>query len=480
MYFIVLLLVVTVVTVSVDDCQVLYAAYPSLIPATCCGLNKGTTSDGDPSVKVNCDASNHITWLELNRNPLQGQALVDFGSFTKLSYLSLYKNGGITGSLPRSFPSTLTYIGILENVNGPIPMLPPNLLTLYIESPSRGLSGPLPQLPTTLTFLQLIGGYMTGSLPDILPLGLTKYGLVNLGLTGTIPNNVAKFGNSLELDGNCFSNAASFSIVVNNCSAIISTSPSTTYLAIQTGFSVATNPVPIATSTASAVVLKLENTSGSGSANVGLIAGILCGIVALAGAAIAYFCWTRKRGSKDAEQGTVKEEEPFLSANDVATVTPTNRSQPGDDSTLIDAGSRQSLVETNSSSAPSISSTNTIPISLDKKTAELFNSMSSLAASTPLDVGKMAETSVSPENVFAWSVEETAAWIAQNGGWEDGGKRASIQLIDGNALIVAEDPKDILDIVQCETYRERMRLKNSLISLKESYFASQAPPPFTE
>ncbi|ORY43752.1 hypothetical protein BCR33DRAFT_717400 [Rhizoclosmatium globosum] len=102
---------------------------------------------------VQCDSSNYITRLEMINNGLQGQVLVDFSTFTRLTYVSLYKNGGLTGSLPRNLPSGLVYIGFLENITGSIPTLPANLQTLYIETTKSGLSGSLPQLPMNLTFL---------------------------------------------------------------------------------------------------------------------------------------------------------------------------------------------------------------------------------------------------------------------------------------------------------------------------------------
>ncbi|KAJ3053541.1 hypothetical protein HDU99_007957, partial [Rhizoclosmatium hyalinum] len=162
------------VLVLADDCQILHNAYPSVFGTTCCGLTKGTKTDGVTYSLVQCDTTNYITRLEMNNQKLQGQTLFDFGSLTRLTYISLYRNGGLIGSLPQSLPSNLVYIGILENVQGSIPALPTKLQTLYVETTNNGLSGYLPQLPTTLTFLQLLGGALSGGLPATLPPNLQK------------------------------------------------------------------------------------------------------------------------------------------------------------------------------------------------------------------------------------------------------------------------------------------------------------------
>ncbi|KAJ3062953.1 hypothetical protein HDU99_005048 [Rhizoclosmatium hyalinum] len=247
--------------------------------------------------------------------------------------------------------------------------------------------------------------------------------------------------------------------------------------------------------------------NGGSSDNVGLIAGIAGGIVvALVASAVLGFILWRKKKKADAERcdAAARYAESFLPKAPAVILTPsrsiinsytvnypdiTSRLPPplspaltaiNDASPKLDLynGILNYTAPVSSNDSYLLPTRNLRPVSANLSVAGngLYNSIADLTES-----GASISTSTNlPQDPSTWSVTEVAVWIAQNGGRIDGAKRASMQLIDGQALMAAEDVKDIMDIVQCETYGERMRLKNALSVLKGRKKELDAPPSYSD
>ena len=98
-----------------------------LSPDNCCTWNQQ---------KVQCDATNRITWISLENQQLDGSISSSVGSLSNLKLLSL-KNNKLVGKLPDVFSrlTNLNYLTIQNNaaMTGSIPDSlgsVPNLVTL--------------------------------------------------------------------------------------------------------------------------------------------------------------------------------------------------------------------------------------------------------------------------------------------------------------------------------------------------------------
>ncbi|ORY43753.1 hypothetical protein BCR33DRAFT_850947 [Rhizoclosmatium globosum] len=462
----------------------------------------------------------------MGHQDLSGAPLLDFSGLSHLTFIGLAYNF-LTGPLPKSLPKSLTGLGIFENVSGAVPPLPAGMQLLQLNSTSSRLAGSVPALPDGLTILQLVGGSMTGGIPSDLPTSLAKLVLEDLGLTGSIPAGVSKIpASQISLKGNCFSNAASFN-VENACPAVTS-SPLTESQPITTITAIAVNPITIG-GIATAIVGTPSETVGvagqtgssdsssksSNGSNVGLIAGVTCGVILLVvGAIVLYCCWRRRVGkNQDSERQLYpKHDESFIVARReiavpyIPTITESqaslidrNTASVPESEQVSQQDSHQSKAEkfriptTNTHSSEPLSVQSTIPSGLGSVGVSGYNSLGpsnigtvdtfyddKLARKISGDtavVGKAMEHNLGQDPI-RWSVQDTAAWIARNGGRAEGGQRAAAELIDGNALVSVEDAKEILDIVQCETLGERVRLKNAILALKQRTQSHEAPPSY--
>ncbi|KAJ3291961.1 hypothetical protein HDU79_001891 [Rhizoclosmatium sp. JEL0117] len=537
MYYFTAALLLSATTVLADDCQILHSAYPTVIPTSCCNLKAGTPNPTTKYIEVDCDSANYVTTIIMGHQDLSGAPLLDFSGLSHLTFIGLAYNF-LTGPLPKSLPKSLTGLGIFENVSGAVPPLPTGMQLLKLNSTSSRLAGSVPALPDGLTILQLVGGSMTGGIPSDLPTSLAKLVLEDLGLTGAIPAGVSKIpASQVSLKGNCFSNAPSFN-VANACPAVTSSALTDSQPLTKTT-ALAENPITIGAITTAIVGTPSETVGGAGQtgssdssknsngSNVGLIAGVACGVILLVvGAIVLYCCWRRRVGkNQDTERQLYpKHDESFIVARrEIAVPYPTvtesqasligrNTSSVPESEQVSQQDSHQSKAEkfriptTNTHSSEPLSVQSTIPSGLgsvgvsgyhslgssnigavedDKlgkenlfdSIVQLANEAISSAASEAEMLGKVMEHNLGQDPI-RWSVQETAAWIARNGGRAEGGQRAAAELIDGNALVSVEDAKEILDIVQCETLGERVRLKNAIMALKQRTQSHEAPPSY--
>ncbi|KAJ3291962.1 hypothetical protein HDU79_001892 [Rhizoclosmatium sp. JEL0117] len=243
--------------------------------------------------------------------------------------------------------------------------------------------------------------------------------------------------------------------------------------------------------------MAIENSNVGSSTNVGLIAGVIvCVVLSIVAVVVSYIYWTRKRRDDAERQAAVaRYTEPFFAGRkELAPLRPLSSIQGRPRAQLPPMATQPIMVNNVTFKDPSELIPLKLPVSPvpvvqlvgigEKATIQDFYSNNLAAPGSEnsnayLNHSQVVESNL-PQDPYMWSIAEAATWIAQNGGRVEGAKRAAAQLIDGNALLVAEDPKEVLDIVQCETYGERMRLKNALIALNKRVKEPVEPPSYVE
>ena len=153
---------------------------------------QGDCCNSTISAGIICDLTPRVTsiiWSSLSLNGTIDNSPIS--TLTYLKHLDLSRNK-ITGTIPVHLPNSLTYIDLSLNfLNGSIPdSLPSNLTTIWFNK--NALTGEIPNiLPYELQNLYLYGNQLSGSIPFSLPSELIKLHLYDNKLNGTIPLSVS-------------------------------------------------------------------------------------------------------------------------------------------------------------------------------------------------------------------------------------------------------------------------------------------------
>ena len=140
--------------------------------STWSGITVETVNGGD-----------HVTWIELINNNLQGTIPSDIGNFPYLNVLYLYNNNGISGEIP-------TEIGNLTN------------LIALAFSWNYNMTGSIPSTITNLTNLQYLylnNNKFSGTIPNLTSLPLSTFWIHNNNFDfGDFENEFTSYANNIS------------------------------------------------------------------------------------------------------------------------------------------------------------------------------------------------------------------------------------------------------------------------------------------